>query len=100
MPTTPWSAQRERQYLHVKKSLLEQGKPAPVATEIAARVVHKARASHGESAPADDASPKALPDPPPRTLRQLRQSARERGVKGRSAMTRAALEAALDRSIP
>ena len=41
MPQKTWSAKRERQYTHVKSSLLERGKPAPVAEEIAARVVNK-----------------------------------------------------------
>ena len=49
MPTTTWSAKRERQYAHIKTSLLESGKPEPLAEEIAARVVNKERAQHGES---------------------------------------------------
>ena len=40
MPQKAWSAKRERQYAHVKESLLEQGKPKPLAEEIAARVVN------------------------------------------------------------
>jgi len=39
MPQKAWSAKRERQYVHIKESLLERGKPEPLAEEIAARVV-------------------------------------------------------------
>jgi hypothetical protein len=44
MPTKAWSAKRERQYLHIKDSLIEHGKTEPLAKEIAARVVNKERA--------------------------------------------------------
>ena len=106
MPTTTWSAKRERQYAHIKTSLLESGKPEPLAEEIAARLVNKERAQHGESV---EASASSLNDmsasrrgglrshkgPGGRTLLQLRNEARQRGLKGRSKMNKAALEAAL-----
>jgi hypothetical protein len=106
MPQGTWSAKRERQYAHIKDSLLERGKPEPLAEEIAARVVNKERAQHGESA---EASPSSINDmssgrrgglrshrgPGGRTLLQLRNEARQRGVKGRSSMNKAQLEAAL-----
>jgi hypothetical protein len=108
MPQKAWSAKRERQYLHVKESLLEQGKPQALAEEIAARVVNKERAQHGESV---EASPSSIndmssgrrgglrshkgPGAGGRTLRQLRNEARQRGLKGRSTMNKAQLEAAL-----
>lgn len=108
MPQKAWSAKRERQYVHVKESLLAQGKPALLAAEIAARVVNKERAQHGESV---EASPSSLNDmssgrrgglhshqrPGGRTLLQLRNEARQRGLKGRSAMNKAQLETALTR---
>lgn len=108
MPTTTWSAKRKRQYAHIKTSLLESGKPEPLAEEIAARVVNKERAQHGESV---EASASSLNDmsasrrgglrshkgPGGRTLLQLRNEARQRGLKGRSKMNKAALEAALQR---
>lgn len=108
MPQKTWSAKRERQYAHVKKSLLDQGKPQPLAEEIAARVVNKERAQHGES---KEASASVMNDisagrrgglrshrgPGGRTLLQLRNEARQRSVKGRSAMNKAQLEAALSR---
>lgn len=49
MPQNSWSAKRKRQYAHIKDSLLESGKPESLAQEIAARVVNKERAQHGES---------------------------------------------------
>nr|WP_315426563.1 plasmid stabilization protein [uncultured Albidiferax sp.] len=101
-----WSAKRERQYAHIKDSLLERGKPEPLAEEIAARVVNKERAQHGES---KEASTSSLNDMPAsrrgglrshkgaggRTLLQLRNEARQRGLKGRSKMNKAQLEQAL-----
>ena len=106
MPQKAWSAKRERQYAHIKESLLDQGKPQPLAEEIAARVVNKERARHGESV---EASPSSIKDissgrrgglrshkgPGGRTLLQLRNEARQRGLKGRSAMNKAQLEGAL-----
>ena len=108
MPQKAWSAKRERQYAHIKHSLLERGRPEPLAEEIAARVVNKERAQQGEAA---EASPSSLNDMPAgrrgglrshrgpggRTLAQLRNEARQRGVKGRSTMNKAELEAALKR---
>ena len=41
---------------HIKDSLLERGKPEPLAEEIAARVVNKERAQHGESVQASPSS--------------------------------------------
>lgn len=106
MPTSAWNAKRERQYLHIKESLVDRGKPAPLAKEIAARVVNKERARHGESV---EASPSSLNDMSSyrrgglrshrgaggRTVQQLRNEARQRGIKGRSTMNKAQLEQAL-----
>ena len=61
MPRTAWSAKRERQYAHIKDSLVHRGKPEPLAEEIAARVVNKERAQHGESV---EASASSLDDMP------------------------------------
>jgi len=106
MPQKAWNAKRERQYAHIKASLVKQGRPKPVAEEIAARVVNKERAQHGESV---EASASSINDmaasrrgglhshqgPGGRTLLQLRNEARQRGLKGRSSMNKAQLEAAL-----
>lgn len=37
MPTTIWSAKRQRQYAHIKQSLLSSGRSGKVSEEIAAR---------------------------------------------------------------
>jgi hypothetical protein len=106
MPQKAWSAKRERQYAHIKESLLDRGKSQPLAEESAARVVNKERARHGESVEAsasslDDMSSgrrgglRSYTGPGGRTLRQLRNEARQRGVRGRSTMNKAQLEAAL-----
>jgi hypothetical protein len=108
MPEKTWSAKRERQYAHVKESLLDQGKPQAVAEQIAARVVNKERAQHGESVTASASSVNDMSasrrgglhshqGAGGRTLLQLRNEARQRGVKGRSSMNKAQLERALAR---
>ena len=61
MPQKSWSAKRERQYAHIKDSLLERGKAEQVAAEIAARTVNKERAQHGESEEASGSSINDMP---------------------------------------
>ena len=108
MPKKSWSAKRERQYAHIKDSLIDSGKEEPLAEEIAARIVNKERAQHGESAVASASSIndmsasrrgglRAHQGPGGRTLLQLRNEARQRGLKGRSKMNKAQLELALQR---
>lgn len=108
MPQKAWSAKRERQYQHIKDSLLKRGKKEDLAEEIAARTVNKERAQQGEAA---QASATSLNDMPAgrrgglrshsgeggRTLAQLQNEARQRGLKGRSRMNKAQLEEALKR---
>jgi len=108
MPQNAWSAKRERQYAHIKDSLLERGKGKQLAEEIAARTVNKERAQHGE---AEQVSASSINDISAgqrgglrshsgaggRTLAQLQNEARQRGVKGRSRMNKAQLEEALKR---
>ncbi len=108
MPRNAWTAKRERQYEHIKDGLLERGKGEKLAEEIAARTVNKERAQHGE---AKQASASSIDDMPAgrrgglrshrgsagRTLEQLRNEARQRGVTGRSRMNKAQLEQALRR---
>lgn len=108
MPTTAWSAKRERQYEHIKESLQERGRSTRTAEEIAARTVNKERAQHGES---KTANPKTLHDTPAsvrggrrshtgaqgRTREQLYEEARRKGIAGRSKMNKAQLENALAR---
>lgn len=47
-------SKRGRQYEHVKESQLDQGKDEDTAEEIAARVVNKEKARHGESRAFED----------------------------------------------
>ena len=106
MPQKAWSAERERQYAHIKDSLLESGKSQPVAQEIAARIVNKERAQHGESVTASASSINDISasrrgglrshqGAGGRTVLQLRSEARQRGLKGRSSMNKSQLAAAL-----
>jgi hypothetical protein len=108
MPQKSWSAKRERQHAHIKESLIERGEKEPLAAEIAARIVNKERAQHGESVEASASSINDMPagrrgglrshqGPGGRTLLQLRNEARQRDVNGRSKMNKAQLELALKR---
>jgi hypothetical protein len=108
MPQQAWSKKRERQYDHIKESLEEQGKSEPLAEEIAARTVNKARARAGESRTAsrssiDDISSarrgglRSRKGPGGRTYRQLYNEAKDEGIEGRSTMSKAQLERALSR---
>jgi hypothetical protein len=108
MPEKSWNAKRERQYAHIKESLLEQGKREQLAEEIAARTVNKERARQGEAKTASRSSLKDMSSSRRgglrshngaggRTLAQLRNEARQRGIVGRSLMNKAELEQALKR---
>jgi hypothetical protein len=108
MPGRAWSAKRERQYEHIKESLIEEGRSEEEAEEIAGRTVNKERARAGE---AKESSRISIEDilsgrrgglrshsgPGGRTFKQLYEEARRRGLQGRSKMTKAQLEEALKR---
>jgi hypothetical protein len=107
MPQAAWSAKRERQYDHIKDGLRERGESEDTAEEIAARTVNKGRARHGEAREAsrtsiDDISSgrrgglRSHRGPGGRTRDQLYEEARRRGSKGRSKMSKAQLEKAVD----
>ena len=111
MPQNTWNAKRERQYAHIKESLLARGKPVSIAEEIAARTVNMERAQHGESVTVsasniNDMSAgrrgglRSRQGPGGRTVLQLRNEARQCGVKGRSSMKKSEFEAALQESKP
>jgi len=103
-----WSDKRERQYKHIKEGELKSGRSEKVAEEIAARTVNKERAQHGE---AREASPQTLhSEPAPvrggrrshmgpggRTRDQLYEEAKQKGIKGRSSMSKDELERAVGR---
>ena len=108
MPRKAWSKKRERQYEHVEKSLEDQGRDKKTAKQIAARTVNKERARAGEAKEAsrssvDDISSgrrgglRSHKGPGGRTRDQLYNEAREKGIKGRSKMSKAQLARAVGR---
>jgi hypothetical protein len=108
MPQQAWSEKRERQYEHIKAGMREQGRSEETAEEIAARTVNKERARAGEARTAsrtslDDLSSarrgglRSHSGPGGRTYRQLYDEAKDRGIDGRSKMSKAQLERALTR---
>ena len=108
MPQTGWSRKRERQYEHIKEGLLDRGEGEDTAEEIAARTVNKERARAGEALTAsktstDDISSarrgglRSHSGTRGRTYRQLYAEAQHRGIEGRSKMSKAELERAVDR---
>jgi hypothetical protein len=108
MPQGAWSAKRERQYDHIREGLLEHGDSEGLAEEIAARTVNKERARSGEAKRSSRTSTHDISSgrrgglrshrgPGGRTRDQLYEEARRRGVKGRSKMSKAQLEKAVDR---
>jgi hypothetical protein len=108
MPQEAWNDKRERQYEHIKEGLLERGTGEDKAEEIAARTVNKERARQGETREAsrssiDDISSgrrgglRSHRGSGGRTYDQLRNEAKERGIRGRSRMNKAELEKVLSR---
>lgn len=108
MPQSAWSAKRERQYEHIKESLRERGAGEEKAEEIAARTVNKERARAGEAKEASRTSIQDISSGRRGGLRshkgsggptydQLRNEARQRGIRGRSKMTKSELARALAR---
>ena len=108
MPQRAWNDKRERQYAHIKEGLLERGEKEGTAEEIAARTVNKERARAGEAAQSsrtstDDISSgrrgglRSHRGSGGRTRDQLYQEARDKKIKGRSKMSKAELERAVNR---
>jgi hypothetical protein len=108
MPQPAWSPKRDRQYEHIKEGLLDRSASEDKAEEVAARTVNTERARAGEAREAsrtsiDDISSsrrgglRSHRGSRGRTCDQLRNEAREKGIKGRSKMTKAELERAVDR---
>ncbi|MGH2436717.1 MAG: plasmid stabilization protein [bacterium] len=108
MPQGAWTKKRERQYAHIKRSLLERGRGKNEAEEIAARTVNKERARSGE---AEESSRLSRTDissgrrgglrshkgPLGRTFDQLYEEAKYLNIKGRSEMSKAELKRAVNR---
>jgi hypothetical protein len=108
MPQQAWSAKRERQYEHIKAGLKKRGRSEGTAEEIAARTVNKERARHGEARESSRLSRTDLSSgrrgglrshsgPGGRTRDQLYEEAKDLNIKGRSRMTKAQLQAAVNR---
>jgi hypothetical protein len=109
MPQEAWSAKRERQYEHIKESQREQGASTKRAKEIAARTVNKERARAGEARESSRTSRRDLSSgrrgglrsgtnrPKGRTKEQLYNEAKRLNISGRSKMTKAQLQRAVDR---
>ena len=109
MPQQAWSAKRERQYDHIKDSLEDRGASEGKAEEIAARTVNKERARAGEAKQSSRLSREDISSgrrgglrsgtkrDKGRTRDQLYNEARHLGIEGRSKMTKAQLERAVDR---
>ena len=108
VPQKAWSKKRERQYEHIKDGLENSGRDKNTAEEIAARTVNKERARAGESEQAsrtstDDISSgrrgglRSHKGAGGRTKAQLYNEAKDKGVKGRSTMSKAELEKAVGR---
>src|SRR5437868_7810182 len=110
MPQQSWNAKRERQYEHIKESEKKEGRSTKRAKEIAARTVNKERARSGETkGRASRTSTRDMSSgrrggmrsgtsrPKGRTKEQLYNEAKRMNVAGRSQMTKAQLQRAVDR---
>jgi hypothetical protein len=100
-------SKRARQYEHVKKSEMQAGRSESRAEEIAARTVNKERARSGESRTSSRSSTQDISSgrrggqrsgsgPGGRTRDQLYNEAKNLGVEGRSTMSKAQLQRAVD----
>ena len=101
------TAKRERQFEHIKQGAEAHGQSEKVAERIAAATVNKERARAGES---ETASPSSLRGPSSgqrggahshsgaqgRTRDQLYREAQKRGIAGRSKMSKAQLQSAVE----
>jgi hypothetical protein len=108
MPQEAWSKKRERQYEHIKEGLERSGRSEDTAEEIAARTVNKERARAGEAKESSRLSRTDISSgrrgglrshggPRGRTRDQLYEEAKDLNIRGRSTMTKAQLERAVDR---
>jgi hypothetical protein len=100
---------RARQYEHVKESVKSRGSSEDRAEEIAARTVNKERARSGESRSRSRTSTQDISSgrrggkrsgtsgPKGRTRDQLYNEAKKLNIDGRSRMSKAQLQRAVDR---
>jgi hypothetical protein len=109
MPRAEWTDKQDRKYEHIKESVKSRGASTKKAKEIAARTVNKERAQKGQAKTASRSSVKDMSSsrrgglrsgtnrPKGRTKEQLYNEARQMGIEGRSKMTKAQLQRAVDR---
>ena len=109
MPQSAWNAKRERQYEHIKDSEKKQGRSTKRAKEIAARTVNKTRAQAGEARSSSRLSRRDVSSSrrggqrsgtnraKGRTREQLYNEAKRMNIAGRSRMSKAQLQRAVDR---
>jgi hypothetical protein len=87
-----WSSKDERMYEHIKEGEEKRGRSEDQAEEIAARTVNKQRREEGRT-PNKRTQGTGNPNTPlkERSRDEIYNIAKERGVKGRSSMTKAEL---------
>jgi hypothetical protein len=99
-------SKRARQYEHIRKSELEEGRSEKRAEEIAARAVNKERARSGEARTASRSSTRGRSassrggrrsghGPGGKTREQLYNDAKRLGIEGRSRMSKGQLQRAV-----
>jgi hypothetical protein len=99
MPQNAWSDKDERQYEHVKESELERGRDDDRAREIAARTVNKQRREEGRTeSPISRATGNPDTRLEERSVKELRNRARELDIEGRSGMNKSELVSAIRRA--
>jgi hypothetical protein len=93
-----WTDKDERMYEHIKDSALERGSDEDRAEEIAARTVNKHRREAGRT-PNRRTQGTGNPNTPlaERSRDELQNLARELKIRGRSAMRKQELVAAIER---
>lgn len=108
MPRPEWTAKQERKYEHIVDSERDSGASTSRAKEIAARTVNKERARRGQTQTASRTSTEDISSsrrgglrsgrsgPRGRTKAQLYNEAKQRNIPGRSKMSKAQLERAVD----
>ena len=107
MAQKAWSNKRERQYDHIKESLIERGRSKDKAEEIAVRTVNTNRAQAGEAKESSRVSREDTPSSlrggfrsrggsQGRTRAQLYEDAKRMNIKGRSDMNKEQLRKAVD----
>jgi hypothetical protein len=101
-------SKRARQYEHIKSSAKKRGASTDRAEEVAARTVNKERARSGESRTRSKSSLRGKSPsvrggqrsgtnrPKGRTREQLYEEAKRKNIKGRSRMTKAQLQRAVN----